>query len=233
MGSFVDSYYSVAKFQAAYAEIIPSITDRSQWPEVDKGFTLQPPVQKKREPGRLRKNRIKPARETGGKATRQVRCPNCREYGHRASSWKCALNGTKKRCQTTLIFKVSIHHFLLCNHLPFHIFCRKRSKKKPAKPGRKKKANPTATAAAEQPTPRTRGALATEAAAKAKRDAEEAELKAAAARQAAEEAAREEVEATRNEFASSIPEPSEQSPLQPMALVVVNAPQPIQTTPPA
>ena len=76
--------------------------------------------------------------------------------------------------------------------------------------------------------------MATKAAAKAKRDSEEAELKAAAAaRQAAEEVAREEVEATMNEFASSIPEPSEQSPLQPMALVVVNAQQPIQTTPPA
>ena len=43
MGSFVDNYYSVAKFQAAYAGIIPSITDRSQWPEVDKGFILHPP----------------------------------------------------------------------------------------------------------------------------------------------------------------------------------------------
>ena len=42
MGSFVDNYYSVAKFQAAYAGIIPSITDRTQWPEVDKGFILHP-----------------------------------------------------------------------------------------------------------------------------------------------------------------------------------------------
>jgi hypothetical protein len=96
MGSFVDNYYSVAKFQAAYAGIIPSITDRNQWPEDNKGFKVHPPVQKKREPGRLRKNRIKPARE-GGKATRQVRCPNCKEYGHRASSWKCPHTGTKKR----------------------------------------------------------------------------------------------------------------------------------------
>jgi hypothetical protein len=97
MGSFVDSYYLVAKFQAAYAGIIPSITDRNQWPPVNKGFKVEPPVQKKRESGRLRKNRIKPASE-GGKATRQVRCPNCKEYGHRASSSKCALTGTKKRC---------------------------------------------------------------------------------------------------------------------------------------
>jgi len=103
----------------------------------------------------------------------------------------------------------------------------------PAKPGRKKKSKPTAADATEQPTPRTRGALAREAAAKAKRDAEEAELKAAAAREAAEAAAREEVEATRNEFASSVPEPSEEAALEPMALAVINAPEPIQTTPPA
>ena len=70
MGSFVDNYYSVAKFQAAYVGRIPSISDRSQWPEVDKGFILHPPIQKKKEPSRQRKNRIKPAREIGGKAIR-------------------------------------------------------------------------------------------------------------------------------------------------------------------
>jgi len=53
---------------------------------VDKGFKLHPPCQKKREGGRLRKDRIKPAREIGGKATRQGRCPNCQEYAHRAGS---------------------------------------------------------------------------------------------------------------------------------------------------
>ena len=97
MGSFVHQYYSVEKFQAAYTGIIPNITDRNQWPEVDKAFKLYPPAQKKKESGRLRKNRIKSARETGGKATRQVMCPNCKEYGHRGGSWKCSLTGTKKR----------------------------------------------------------------------------------------------------------------------------------------
>jgi hypothetical protein len=43
--------------------------------------------------------------------------------------------------------------------------------------------------------------LAREATAKAKREAQEAELKAIAAREVAEAAAREEIEATRNEFA--------------------------------
>jgi len=115
MGSFVDNYYSVAKFQAAYAGIIPSITDRNQWPEVAKGYKVHPPLQKKKEPGRLRKNRMKPARETGSKATRQVRCPNCKEYGHRASSWKCPHTGTKKRCLLTVIY-LFLFFFVNDNH---------------------------------------------------------------------------------------------------------------------
>ena len=104
MGSYVDNCYSVAKFQAAYAGIIPSITDRNQWPEDKKGYKVHAPVQKekKKKPGRLRINRIKPASETGGRATRQVQCPNCKEYGHRATSSKCPLNGTKKRCPLTV-----------------------------------------------------------------------------------------------------------------------------------
>jgi hypothetical protein len=59
MEKFVDKYYSVQKFQAAYQGIIPSITDRSQWPEVEKGFKLLPPTNKKEKPpGRLMKKRF-------------------------------------------------------------------------------------------------------------------------------------------------------------------------------
>jgi len=53
MDQYVDKYYSVEKFRAAYHGIIPSIIDRGQWPKVDKGFKLFPPVTKKtRPPGR-------------------------------------------------------------------------------------------------------------------------------------------------------------------------------------
>jgi hypothetical protein len=98
MGMYVHNYYSVEKFQAAYNGIIPSITDRTQWPQVDKGFKLLRPNQmKKREPGKPRKKRILAASERSGKATRQVRCPECLEYGHRKGSWKCSKSGTKKR----------------------------------------------------------------------------------------------------------------------------------------
>jgi hypothetical protein len=97
MGMYVNNYYSVQKFQAAYNGIIPSITDRTQWPQVDKGFKLFPPNMKKREPDRQKKKRHLTPSERSGKATRQVRCLACSEYGHRRGSWRCALTGTKKR----------------------------------------------------------------------------------------------------------------------------------------
>jgi hypothetical protein len=65
--------------------------------------------------------------------------------------------------------------------------CRKRTKKTAPKPGRKKsKVDPTPSGG---DTPRTRLALAREAAAKAAREAEEAAAKAAAAAEAAAQAA--------------------------------------------
>jgi hypothetical protein len=96
MGMYVSNYYSVEKFQAAYNGIIPSITDRGQWPQVDKGFKCYPPDIQKRKPGR-EKSRFKAASETGGRARRQVKCTGCGEYGHRSGSWRCSLTGTKKR----------------------------------------------------------------------------------------------------------------------------------------
>jgi len=182
MGSFVDSYYSVHKFQAAYAGIISNITDRNQWPEVDKGFKLHSPCQKKREAGRLRKNRIKPVREIGDKATRQVRCPNYKEYGHRAGSWKCSLTRTKKRCLLcSFMSSVNLYSFAILKS--YHIICRKRTNKTNVKVGRKK-AKKAIGGDEAIGTPRIRGALAREATAKGKREAA-VELKAAAAREAA------------------------------------------------
>ena len=46
MKQYIDMAFSVEKFKAAYAGVIPNITDRNQWPQVDKGFKLQPPVAK-------------------------------------------------------------------------------------------------------------------------------------------------------------------------------------------
>jgi len=97
MGSYVDNYYSVERFQAAYDGIVANITDKSQWPEVNKGFHLHPPIAKKRGPGKQKKNRAKPPAERSGKATRQALCKGCGEHGHRQGSWRCSLTGTKKR----------------------------------------------------------------------------------------------------------------------------------------
>ena len=133
------------KLQAAYHGIIPIITDRGQWPEVDKGFKLWPPTSKKdRPPSRQKKNRYPAPSEKKGKATRQVVCPNCGEQGHRRGSCRCPLTGTKKR---------------------------KRTKKSAPKPGRKKskKSDPTPSGSN---TPRTRAAVAREQAARAAMEAE-------------------------------------------------------------
>ena len=97
MEQYVDVAYSVHKFQAAYAGMIPVITDKSQWPVVEKGFKLLPPIGKKRGLGRQRKKRVKGCLERSGKATRQVTCKGCGELGHRRTSWRCPLSGTKKR----------------------------------------------------------------------------------------------------------------------------------------
>ena len=51
ISDFVHDYYSVAKFKAAYEDNVSTMPDRSQWPAVDLGFQLFPPLQK-RAPGR-------------------------------------------------------------------------------------------------------------------------------------------------------------------------------------
>uniref|UniRef100_A0A453LPL4 Uncharacterized protein n=1 Tax=Aegilops tauschii subsp. strangulata TaxID=200361 RepID=A0A453LPL4_AEGTS len=41
---FVDDYYSVAKFAAAYTPVMPGLTDASQWPKKTHEFFLHPPI---------------------------------------------------------------------------------------------------------------------------------------------------------------------------------------------
>jgi hypothetical protein len=107
---FVDDYYSVEKFRKAYMRRIPPIGDRSFWPKVDIANEVFAPMAK-RGVGRQRKNRIKSCLEGGTakkrkgvenaqcttKIKRQYTCPNCGQLGHRKTSYKCPLNGTKKR----------------------------------------------------------------------------------------------------------------------------------------
>lgn len=98
------------------------MTDRSMWPKVDLGYVLGAPLGK-RGVGRQRKNRIKSFLEGGsrkgkvgkdnenekekekdiekGKEKIMIRgpmtCRRCGNKGHRQASYKCPLNGTKKK----------------------------------------------------------------------------------------------------------------------------------------
>ncbi|KAF0899783.1 hypothetical protein E2562_024100 [Oryza meyeriana var. granulata] len=79
--------------KATYAGVIPNISDKKMWPQVDKGFKLLPPMAKKRGVGRQRKNRISFALEKGkGKATRQVHVSNDvlqeEEHEDKNKGWK-------------------------------------------------------------------------------------------------------------------------------------------------
>jgi hypothetical protein len=42
MRPYLHEYYSVAKFKVAYTTSIPSLTDQSQWPEVEIEFSMCP-----------------------------------------------------------------------------------------------------------------------------------------------------------------------------------------------
>ncbi|WVZ62653.1 LOW QUALITY PROTEIN: hypothetical protein U9M48_012373 [Paspalum notatum var. saurae] len=91
MEPFVRNAFLVQKLQAAYAGCIPNITDKGQWPIVDLGFKVLPPIGKKRPLGRQGKNKILGALERSEGATRQSKCINCGELGHRRNSWRCSL----------------------------------------------------------------------------------------------------------------------------------------------
>ena len=77
---YVHEYYSVAKFKKAYEKSVKPMTDRKQWPKMDPGFKLWPPILK-RAAGRPRERRYKSVAE-GGTGKRSTRCKRCRQLGH-------------------------------------------------------------------------------------------------------------------------------------------------------
>jgi len=116
---FVHEYYLVDRFMAAYGGEIEPMTDKSQWPQVHLPFVVGAPLAK-RNVGRQRKLRIKGCLEGGhnkkgandsandgstastdAKGKKMIKgpvtCLRCGEKGHRQASYKCPLNGTKKR----------------------------------------------------------------------------------------------------------------------------------------
>uniref|UniRef100_A0A0A8ZEQ7 SWIM-type domain-containing protein n=1 Tax=Arundo donax TaxID=35708 RepID=A0A0A8ZEQ7_ARUDO len=98
MADYLHPYYSVYNFRLAYAGIIQPLTDKFQWPKVNLGFRLLPPMTK-RSVGRQRKNRIPGCLEKKGrtKGLWQITCNSCGGKGHRESGPKCPNNGTKKK----------------------------------------------------------------------------------------------------------------------------------------
>jgi hypothetical protein len=125
MEQYVHEYYSVEKFRAAYRRTIEPLPDRSQWPDVDLPDKVHAPLGKKTA-GRTRKLRIKgcleggnskgkkAAKEAANEADKQAeidaaqqekktmirgkrKCKGCGNFGHGETSYKCPLNGTKKR----------------------------------------------------------------------------------------------------------------------------------------
>ena len=103
MHPYLDEYYSVQKFKAAYATPIPALTDQSPWPEVEIEFTMCAPLGR-RKAGRPKQSRFKPWFEKGGSSKKgkkdknekpkrpqkgnKNRCKLCEELGHRIGSPK-------------------------------------------------------------------------------------------------------------------------------------------------
>jgi len=117
IADFVHEYYSVAKFRAAYEGRVEPMTDRSQWPEVDLGFKVHPPLLG-RPAGRPKVQRVRSYLENNPNK-KKVRCKRCGGFGHFAKTCKLDMVGedgetaTKKGKRLTLVS--IIHYYLLKN----------------------------------------------------------------------------------------------------------------------
>jgi hypothetical protein len=78
---YVDHYYSVEKFKAAYASVVPPMLSKDEWEKVDLGFKLLPP-KCNRAAERPRKRRIVGVEEGGSSSKGKRRCKRCGGLGH-------------------------------------------------------------------------------------------------------------------------------------------------------
>jgi hypothetical protein len=88
----VHPYYSFERFRAAYENLIPALTGKSEWQQSDHGFFMYLPILKA-VTGRRKKERFKGAAESSGSTTRkkgQHRCDFCQGFGHH---WNTCKNG--------------------------------------------------------------------------------------------------------------------------------------------
>jgi hypothetical protein len=112
-------------YRKAYSRLVEPIENKLFWPKVDFAKEFGAPLGK-RGVGRQRKNRIKTCLEGGSSKKKpsndnektkklirgKFKCPNCGELGHRKSSYKCTLNGTKKRYYVNININVTLLLFM-------------------------------------------------------------------------------------------------------------------------
>ena len=85
---FVDDFYSVTRFKAAYMDRIEPLPDRTQWPIVELGFKVFPPLLG-RGAGRPKVQRYRGCLEKNA-SKKVVRCKRCRGTGHFEKTCKLA-----------------------------------------------------------------------------------------------------------------------------------------------
>jgi hypothetical protein len=78
---YVDHYYSVEMFKAAYVSDVPPMPSKDEWEKEDIGFKLLPP-KCNRVARRLRKRRIFGVEEGGSTSKGKRRCKRCGGFGH-------------------------------------------------------------------------------------------------------------------------------------------------------
>ncbi|XP_021752089.1 uncharacterized protein LOC110717641 [Chenopodium quinoa] len=93
--AFVDEWFSVKRYKAAYANGIKSIPDAQKWPEFNVPKIMPPEL--KRGIGRPCRNRKKDdTEERKGKRAKTVRCSKCQDYVHNAQTCKGGATAKQK-----------------------------------------------------------------------------------------------------------------------------------------
>jgi hypothetical protein len=109
---YVDLYYSIEKFRAAYSALIPALPDKRRWPKSVHGFFMYPPLLKSVS-GRHQTERHKGCSGNKGKKG-QHQCPICKEYGHH---WPKCRKGSKEDIEAMKIaryFLMYMFHLYAC-----------------------------------------------------------------------------------------------------------------------
>lgn len=95
---FVDSWYSIQRYKAAYGNGIKPITDIEQWPELN--FPEIQPPKLKRGVGRPSRNRRRgDEEERKGRRSKTVVCSVCKEAGHNKKNCKGGLTTKQKKAK--------------------------------------------------------------------------------------------------------------------------------------